>query len=454
MHTTDFWVVFDTNASEASGFLSTVPLKSFLLCGFWLLATLFTLILSNKNAGTYPPHTKTIWRYSAYLIAPIVVVCSFIYPFRLLNSLPDFSRSIGSYIEVNRINLEVYGNREAIDKEAYCKLDSTIKKTFVIVIGESASRLHYGLYGYPRNTTPRLDSIREELSVFKDVISPAAHTMAAMKDILTFSTYESPERDRHEATLIELLKSAGYRTIWIDMQGTRDSDEYLPATYRVIARMCDYFLAINETTHDLPLLPVYREECIEDTAQNKVIFLHLQGSHMGAYSDRYPSEFEVFKPTDKIPSKFYSEMNKKDIAKVNAYDNSIYFNDFILSEIISELREEEGLSAFLYFSDHGEEVFDYRNYSGRSLEKGSVALCQVPFILWRNDKHIEQVPLSIDEYRPYCTDDVIHAILELSGVEYNAKDSTRSIFNAAFRPKKRMMQGYEYSSLIGAEKIN
>lgn len=45
--------------------------------------------------------------------------------------------------------------------------EKPLPTTIVLVIGESTNRLHMGLYGYHRNTNPKLSSMRDELSVFK-----------------------------------------------------------------------------------------------------------------------------------------------------------------------------------------------------------------------------------------------------------------------------------------------
>lgn len=45
--------------------------------------------------------------------------------------------------------------------------------TLVLVIGESTNRQRMSLYGYPRNTTPELDKLKDQLSVFDNVITRA-----------------------------------------------------------------------------------------------------------------------------------------------------------------------------------------------------------------------------------------------------------------------------------------
>src|SRR5690606_12054668 len=37
------------------------------------------------------------------------------------------------------------------------------KSLYVLILGESTSRNHLGIYGYPRNTTPRLSALQDEL---------------------------------------------------------------------------------------------------------------------------------------------------------------------------------------------------------------------------------------------------------------------------------------------------
>jgi heptose-I-phosphate ethanolaminephosphotransferase len=45
--------------------------------------------------------------------------------------------------------------------------------TLVLVIGESTNRQRMSLYGYPRETTPELDKLKDQLAVFDNVITRA-----------------------------------------------------------------------------------------------------------------------------------------------------------------------------------------------------------------------------------------------------------------------------------------
>ena len=110
------------------------------------------------------------------------------------------------------------------------------------------------------------------------------------------------------------------------------------------------------------------------------------------------------------------------------------------------------MSALLYFSDHGEEVFDSQVYAGRSFEKISPSMCQIPLILWRNTAFEMANPLSIDTNRQGCTDDIIYAMMDLLGVDYAMYDAKRSIFNDKYQAKTRVVQGIPYEELLNRYK--
>lgn len=346
----------------------------------------------------------------------------------------EFYKSWARYKKEMRELSEFYANRKNATTEANCYLDN-FPKTFVIVIGESATKNHYGIYGYKRNTTPNLDSIKDELLIYNNVVTPATQTLIAMRQILTFSNYEDPNAYKKDASIIEIAHGAGYKTFWFDNQGEDDIDNYAPNSYRPIAKMCNEYHANKEYLQDESLIP-YLKKAIKDTAFNKLIFIHLNGSHF-PYNIRYPNSFDKFKTQEDIPSKFLKKMNNDEISTYNAYDNSILYNDFVLSKFINELKPLDGAAFLLYISDHGEEVFDSQHYSGRSFDNISQSMCRIPFILWRNEKYRSLNNLDIDTNKVYSSDDIIHSIMDLIGVSHMQKDTCRSIFSTEFQQKRR-----------------
>ena len=447
MKSTDFWVIFDTNPGEAGGFLTIVPVNAIIWCVVYSVISIILCVIACKESNN---KTSGIKGYISSLCGiGIWIGVSVVLPFRAHVPLVDFYKSFHNFMRERKYAAEFYESRKYLTIDSECYLPNDVKKTYIIVIGESATRSHYGLYGYPRNTTPRLDSIKNELICYDNVISPAIQTLTCMKDILTFSNYESPDMYKQEANIIEILRDAKYKTYWFDNQGVGGIDTFTPTSYRAIAKMCDEFFVNQEYMLDTILVNLVKRN-ISDTALNKVFFLHLNGSHF-PYEIRYSEEFNVFDDQD-IYSPYKEQLTDKQICIINEYDNSILYNEYILSTLISIIRQEEGICALLYFPDHGEEVFDNQLYSGRSFEKLSAGMCEIPCILWINEEAKMSMHLNINEHIPYCTDDIIHSIMDLTGTTYTLKDTTRSMFSSEFSEKERIVQGRTYESIIKENK--
>ena len=176
------------------------------------------------------------------------------------------------------------------------KLPRNIKNNYsgkivgILVIGESATRNHWGLYGYYRNTTPEMDRIRNDILVFDDVVSAFANTYASCR--LMFSSAEYPSQRPLDYTVFPLLKAAGYKVFLISNQFRLGSfDGPVNILYSGLDRkefMQEEFPGAKDGII-LDRLPKY----IEETDGPVLIIVHLIGSH-GSYDERYPAEFNKF----------------------------------------------------------------------------------------------------------------------------------------------------------------
>ena len=114
---------------------------------------------------------------------------------------------------------------------------------------------------------------------------------------------------------------------------------------------------------------------LSEKEKNKVVFLHLMGCHT-EYRKRYPHDFEQFKGAKDKQGK-----------TVDAYDNAVYYNDFVIDSMFSLLRDYSQLHpdvriSALYFSDHGENVYDEGDYCGHNYsDRIPHANVEIPFIL-------------------------------------------------------------------------
>ena len=333
------------------------------------------------------------------------------------------------------------------DQNLYIKSDmpNDISKTFVIVIGESLTRKHMSIYGYHRNTTPLLNLKKDELLVFRDVISPNTNTIGSLKIMLTFATNKNEEAYFIKPSVIELFNYAGYETYWIGNQASVSRNESI---YGILAAKAKHMIDLTQKTdnaYDEFVLNSLTDILDNGQGLNKVIFIHLLGNHL-KYKDRYPllfNKFDNLYPFDS--TKIDLNENQKKI--INEYDNSVLYNDFVISSIIDLTKKYAPFSYVLYLSDHAQELFDIRDCFGHSYNYSKYE-CNIPFILWRSDNYKKQVKLfegNIDT--PYTTEDVIYSISQLSGLLYEEYDDTKSIFSDQFKEKRRMVGNKFYEDL-------
>lgn len=104
----------------------------------------------------------------------------------------------------------------------------------------------------------------------------------------------------------------------------------------------------------------------------------MMGSHVN-YASRVPEAFRRFSSTEDIPPRPWRR--GRAMGYINDYDNSILYGDTVLADIIELLRTVPN-ACFLYFSDHGEEVFDTLPQHGHVHELRSRHYLDIPFFIW------------------------------------------------------------------------
>ena len=437
MKSTDFWVIFNTDFTEATNLFSTLKPNVLVWGILYTLLVVSSFILIFRKSDN--KHSSPI----ALQIFSIIILfgVSLVNPFRSKVPMIDFYKSYWKYNREQRDVAEFYKNRQDLILDVQSTFPEE-KNTLLIIIGESQNKTHMQLYGYPRQTNPQLMEIKDELTIYNDVCSPAIHTLTCMKQILTFTNYEQPDMYKKEANIIELLHFGGYKTFWFDNQGEDKNgafaiDTYTPTSYRTMAKRSDVYNATGKPNDSIIIGAL--EMVLQDTTANKAIFLHLVGNHFD-YSNRYEPSFAFFNDTTDINSPYLHLLSEQDIEKINAYDNATRYNDYIVRTCIEKIRTKEGRCTMLYLSDHGEEIFDYQNYCSRSFEKISPAMCEIPLILWMNEEYRNSCDLTLEINRPTCTDDIIHGIMDLAQIKYTLYDSTRSVFHPAYYPKERKVE--------------
>jgi heptose-I-phosphate ethanolaminephosphotransferase len=328
-----------------------------------------------------------------------------------------------------------------------------VPRTYVVVIGEAESKYHMHLYGYHRPTTPHLDAMAasDELLVFPNVVTSHAETAPALTEALTVSVGRQKER----RTIIDVLNAAGFKTYWLSNQSATTSGWDL-AVALLTRSASEHHWVQNEADEernqhyqvDEALLP-YLHDVLARKDEDKVVFVHLIGNHYD-YRFRYP-------PGEKTLSNLENPgcLSASEAVVVNDYDNSVHYTDLILSRVIDATRNAGGESFVLYFSDHGEEVYEFRNWSGHIDGLLSPYTAEVPMLLWLSPRYRQYHPTVValaaaSVKKPFWTGDLSYALADLARVNFPGMDLSRSFFARQFEMRTRVTAGLDYDAFRDA----
>ncbi|MCG8708713.1 phosphoethanolamine transferase CptA [Brenneria sp. 4F2] len=325
-------------------------------------------------------------------------------------------------------------------------------RTLVLVIGESTTRSRMSLYGYARQTTPRLDELSKSdpnLVVFKDVVTSRPYTIEILQQALTFADEQNPDLYLTRPSMMNLMKQAGYKTFWITNQQTMTKRNTM---LTVFSQQTDkQFYLNNQRTQsarqydDVVLSPF--EDVMADPAQKKFIVVHLLGTHMN-YKYRYPEAFDEFNDRSGVPS----GVSDKDVDVYNSYDNAELYNDYIVDSLINTFAKHKPNGFLLYFSDHGEDVYETppHNILGRNEAAPTRTMYTIPFMVWMSPEWREKHNLDYAPYveRKYSNAHLIHTWSDLAGLSYDLYEPAKSLVNPEFKQSERWIGNpYEKKAL-------
>ena len=258
--------------------------------------------------------------------------------------------------------------------DAVSRHDNDSTEVYILVIGETARSRDFQLYGYPRQTNPML-SKEKGLMVFKGVRSQSNTTHKSVPMLLTASTAEDHDRLYHEKGIIAAFREAGFHTAFFSNQQRNHSYiDFLGEEANDVCFIREHLA--NKFTYDSQLLPYVRRELAKHPKKLFMV-LHMYGSHFN-YRDRYQKADARFLPD--LPTEAKAK-NRRQL--LNAYDNTILETDSFLANLISMLKKQGCISALLYTSDHGENIFDdSRKLFLHASPRPSTYDTDVPLMIW------------------------------------------------------------------------
>ena len=334
-------------------------------------------------------------------------------------------------------------------------LNESDRQVHMLVIGESATKSCFGLYGYDRPTTPLLEKI-PGLLTFRDVSCTATMTLLAVPSILTAIPPGQVLEATRRASILTAYKKAGFRIYWLSAQKKHGTFDTLTSIFSAEADEAVFqggkFDAAGKgayrSARDASLLPLVHD--ILQRKEQKVLFvLHTIGSH-GPYPARYPDEMARF-PADKSAVMnsllhIISGVNvePEDLALVqNSYDNTICATDALLEGLINELKQTQASSWLCYLSDHGE------NTSTAPFGKfmhGTVTpqVVEIPMLMWLSPLYKQGHPdrasaLDANHNTPFSASCTFHTLLDMGGLSCSDFKKDWSAASAHFSPGARIV---------------
>ena len=315
---------------------------------------------------------------------------------------------------------------------------------YVFVVGESLTRNHMSLYGYWRETTPRLARLAPEMAVFTDVVSPHSYTEESLELVLTLANQANGMRfgDSANYSLMEVLRAAGFTTWWISNQNAFGPYDNKVA---VLAREADhrYYSGsrsgafFGSPPDEVLLQPL--AEALRHPAARKAVFLHFMGNHW-VYARRFPPQAATW-TTDPRPAEIGAlALTHPKLHLLNDYDNAVRYHDGLVGEVIESARATGKPAAVVLFSDHGENVSRMKGHHRHDFTRDHV---EVPLLLWFSPEFARLAPEALARAReaarlPFALEDLPHFVADLTKLRGAALDPARSPLSKGYRvPRER-----------------
>lgn len=289
----------------------------------------------------------------------------------------------------------------------------------VVYIGESISALNMGIYGYPRRTTPELESFQaenEDVLVFHDVFAPHVHTAPSLLEALSVGVDRAedfmPIGDRRRVSVIDLLNQAGIPSSLISNQGSSGTWNNLASTvvFRNVADKEFSFdsVLLGELEHRAkrPLDHEFLVTALDKHGNlhregSEVVFMHSYAGH-GPYlrhiDDRYKQPVDDFLQGRSAVSIIGDGIADPDrvVRTVEDYDTTVRYADHCVASVLRRVKATPFPAVFVYFSDHGDAVYAGRLHdSSRFLHE----MARVPFHVYFNEAAARRYPDLLSRFR-------------------------------------------------------
>lgn len=309
---------------------------------------------------------------------------------------------------------------------------------YVLVMGESLNRDLMGCYNHFIDNTPFLDTLTQNPNtvMFSNAYASFVNTVPAITNALSQGNIDQGLTFPYGENLFSVLRSANVKSAWISNQ-VRQSRFDTPIA--AIADKTDFqYFSIHMSEgsskqqrpdeYILPQIKSYLDQAA--TEENHLLVIHLMGNH-SPYDNRYPDDFKEYSFSKESTIGVCAQsFNYK--SEINEYLTSIRYNDQILSQIYDLVSARPDFKAYVYLSDHAEEVTPP---GGRhNMGQFSFNMTRIPLIVNVSDSYAQLYPETVqalqdNTHRPFTNDTLYELMLSLMHIKTEAYASELSLAN-------------------------
>lgn len=337
--------------------------------------TIFLIILANASVFfvAIKNTQKILWnKYNLFLVLFCITACLVgVYKYRdnIITDIPkQASKTLAQY--------KNFSKERTDRKDNMSKLLLSHKPeagVYVLVIGELQNRAHMQAYNYHRATTPWLDSMKNDknMLLFTKAYSCHTHTMPTLLYALTAKNQYNNIAVKNAVSVLEVAEAAGFETVWLSNQ-VKYSAWDTPVTS--IASEANQQKWINSTLGESTNTDYFDGKLIEELEKIKItdkmlIVMHLMGNH-GSYEQRYPKAFEKYDGKNTI----------------DKYDNSIIYNDYVMSQVYKRARKIPNFKGLVYCSDHADAIDKNLSHDAAQFD---FDMTHIPLYIYLSDSYIQ-----------------------------------------------------------------
>lgn len=383
--------ILQTNISESQEYITNnVNIK---VIAFGFIAIVVCYFYSRYSGFVSLRKMNRKFYFATFCVLILCLFCLSKYRNNIVTEIPRQAfYTISQYKSFNELR---EGRRLSLNK-IVTQNAKNANGVFVLVIGESQSKDHMSAYGYKRVTTPWLDKEKNtsNMILFNNAYSCHVHTVPTLSYALTAQNQYNIVDVKNAYSLLEVAEAVDFDTVWLSNQ-VKYSAWDTPLTF--IADEANQQKWINSNIGETTSTDFFDDALVKKFDElkyspNMLVVVHLMGNHE-LYNKRYPKEFVKFNGGK---------------ANVDNYDNSILYNDYVMSKILARAKQIPNFQGLIYCADHADAVDKNLAHNASQFDAD---MTHIPLYIYLSDTYIGKNPTIYKTLREsqdkYFTNDLL-----------------------------------------------